>query len=78
MRTDNAGNVPATGDYVAFNRSGQIATGYIERIGRGQWGPIYYIRVVLPTRDDGKQSIVKGGALCLLVLDAAAERDDNG
>ena len=63
---DNSGRVPETGDYVAYNYSGQIATGYIRKIGRGRYGPRFYIEQVVPTA--GHESIVNGGPRCVLVL----------
>jgi hypothetical protein len=71
FRADNAGREPQLGDYVAYNYSGQIAAGFIRRIGKGKWHPIFEIEMVLP--EEGHKSLVKGGPKCVLVLD----RDDD-
>jgi hypothetical protein len=67
---DNAGRIPQEGDYVAYNYSGQIACGFITKIGvtRSRYwsGPIYHIMQVLP--EEGHKSKVKGGPKCVLVL----------
>lgn len=69
MRTDNAGCVPKVGDYVAYNMSGQIATGYILSVGKSRLAPIYRIERVLPERPHmHPTSTVRGGPQCLLVL----------
>ena len=65
---DNAGRTPKVGDYVAYNYSGQLATGFIKSVGRGRWNPTYTIHQVLPK--EGHVSHIRGGAKCLLVLDA--------
>lgn len=71
---DNAGHEPRAGDYVAFNYSGQIAAGFITRVGRqGRYEllrPTFHIDRVIP--DEGK-SVVRGGSKCLLVLDRPKE-----
>lgn len=74
-RTDNAGNVPKVGDYVAYNWSGQLATGYIVSLGIKRHNPIYHIQRVLPPKEDYDDGIsrVRGGAKCLLVLEPADE-----
>lgn len=72
--TDNAGTVPREGDYVAYNYSGQIATGYIKHVGRNARGchtGNYTIHQILP--EEGHISRIRGGAKCLLVLEPADE-----
>jgi hypothetical protein len=64
--TDNAGQVPEVGDFVAYNYSGQIATGWIRYVGRSK---IFTIIQLHP--EEGRISRVRGGARCLLVLDKA-------
>jgi len=64
-KADNAGREPVEGDYVAYNYSGQIATGFITRVTRSA----FYIECVLPVNRTGKQSIVRGGPKCMLVLE---------
>lgn len=75
MNTDNAGNTPEVGDYVAYNWSGQIATGFIAGMGRSKLSPIYKIERVIPEQRQHERekpiSTVRGGARCLLVLDKA-------
>jgi hypothetical protein len=71
---DNAGHIPAEGDYVAYNYSGQIATGYVRHIGRSKSGSPtgrFTIHQVLPT--EGHISRIKGGPKCLLVLDKGSD-----
>lgn len=68
--TDNAGRVPQEGDYVAYNYSGQIATGYIRHVGRTKSGRNtgnFTIEQILPK--EGHTSRIRGGPKCLLVLD---------
>ena len=67
-RADNAGSEPKLGDYVAYNYSGQIATGFIRHVGKGKWNPTFTIHQVLP--EEGHISRVRGGAKCMLVLDS--------
>ena len=70
--TDNAGNVPGLGDYVAYNWSGNIATGFIEKLGKTHRNrPIYHIYQVLP--NEGTKSVVRGGPTCVLVLEKKEE-----
>ncbi len=67
---DNAGRVPLEGDFVAYNYSGSIATGYVRHVGRSRSGrPTgnFTIHQVLPT--EGHVSRIRGGAKCLLVLE---------
>lgn len=67
---DNAGNLPSEGDYVAYNWSGQIATGYIRHVGRSRNGSLtgrFTIHMVLPK--EGHISRIRGGSKCLLVLE---------
>lgn len=77
MSTDNAGRTPKVGDYVAYNYSGQIATGYIISVGRKKFNPVYHIQRIIPPKrewETGDQiSRVRGGAKCLLVLESADE-----
>ena len=73
--TDNAGQIPTEGDYVAYNWSGQIATGFIRHVGRNRIGGHtgnYTIEMILPK--EGHTSRIRGGARCLLVLDR--EKDE--
>lgn len=63
---DNTGQTPEVGDFVAYNYSGQIATGWVVRTGKGRWGTIFYIHQCKP--EDGHMSTVRGGPKCLLVL----------
>lgn len=69
--TDNNGSIPEVGDFVAYNYSGQLATGWITRVSRirrGAWsGPGYEIKMLRP--DDGATSRVRGGPKCVLVLE---------
>lgn len=68
--TDNAGNVPEEGDYVAYNYSGQIATGVIRFVSRSTGGRSlgkYVIVQIHPTK--GHISRVRGGTKCVLVLE---------
>ena len=71
--TDNNLQQPEVGDFVAYNWSGQIATGWIKSIGRGRNGPIFKIQMLRPM--DGHQSTVRGGPKCVLVLEKAEEQD---
>lgn len=64
-RTDNAGAVPGVGDYVAYNYSGQIATGFVKSVSKD--GVRFVIEQVIPR--EGHVSRIRGGARCLLVLD---------
>lgn len=69
-QTDNVGNTPQEGDFVAYNYSGQIATGYVRHVGRtpgGRQTGRFTIVQVCP--EDGHISRVKGGPKCLLVLE---------
>lgn len=69
-RADNAGREPAEGDFVAYNYSGQIATGWITHVGRSASGrPTgnFTIRQLVP--QDGHVSRIRGGPKCLLVLE---------
>lgn len=66
-RADNAGQTPEVGDFVAYNYSGQIATGWIKSTGRGKWNTTYTIHQVCPT--EGHISRVRGGPKCVLVLE---------
>lgn len=68
---DNCGRVPKEGDFVAYNMSGQIATGFIRHAGRTRSGRLtgrFTIEQVRP--EEGHVSRIKGGPKCLLVLDA--------
>ena len=65
FKTDNAGRTPEPGDYVAYNYSGQIATGFIKTKSRD--GVRFTIEQVLP--HEGHISRIRGGAKTLLVLD---------
>ena len=60
---DNRGCEPKEGDYVAYNYSGQVATGHIVRIASRSR---IIIRQSYPK--DGHESILKGGPQCLMVL----------
>lgn len=73
MPTDNAGHTPEVGDYVAYNWSGQIATGYIVSVGRSRYSPTYRIEQVLPGRQQ-KHSRVNGSRN-VLVLQKGAEAE---
>lgn len=68
-QADNAGRIPQVGDYVAYNMSGQIATGYITHMDK--WRRNITIKQVLP--DDEHTSRIRGGVKCVLVLQEAAE-----
>lgn len=68
---DNAGRVPKEGDYVAYNYSGQVAAGFIRRVGRGRWHDTFAIEQVVP--EEGHESLVRGGPKCLLVLEPKEE-----
>lgn len=70
-KADNVGNEPKLGDFVAYNYSGQIATGWITKIGKGKWHPIFTVKQLHP--QDGHVSKVKGGPKCVLVLEAKEE-----
>lgn len=69
--TDNAGQIPEEGDFVAYNYSGQIATGFITYAQRSNSGRLtggsYIIEQVHPK--EGHRSRVKGGPKCVLVLE---------
>ena len=67
--TDANGIKPEIGDFVAYNCSGQIATGYITSTGKyaNRLRKIYHIYQISPK--DGKKSVIRGGARCLLVLE---------
>lgn len=81
MITDHAGQTPEVGDYVAYNKSGQIAAGYITSVGKSRNHPIYTIeRIIPPKRDetwskDNLISQVRGGPKCLLVLQKGTNND---
>ena len=66
MATDNAGVTPEIGDYVAYNWSGQIATGYVVGVGRGRWGRNYRIEQVIPGRQQNP-SLVKDSRSVLVL-----------
>ena len=73
--TDANGRTPQVGDFVAYNYSGQIATGWITKIGHRiskysslGGNKIYHIHQVAP--HEGKKSVVRGGAKCLIVLES--------
>lgn len=73
---DNAGQLPEEGDYVAYNYSGQIATGYIRHVGRSKSGRptgLFTIHQVLPR--EGHISRIRGGPKCLLVLQKGNDED---
>jgi hypothetical protein len=79
---DYRGTVPKVGDYVAYNKSGQIALGHILYVSKDkrnfriledtdvkdllQFGP-------QPTIREKHISRIKGGARCLLVLESAPD-----
>lgn len=79
---DYRGAIPKVGDYVAYNKSGQIALGHIISVSKDkhnfriaedtdakdllQFGP-------QPTIHQPHISRIKGGARCLLVLEAAPD-----
>ena len=67
MSTDNAGQTPEVGDFVAYNYSGEIATGWIKSTGRARYGRSYTIHQVHPK--EGHISRVRGGSKCVLVLE---------
>lgn len=72
-RADNAGQIPEEGDFVAYNYSGQIATGYIRHVGRTPSGnPTGRFTIVQVCPEDGHISRVKGGPKCVLVLEKAS------
>lgn len=75
--TDNMGKEVEEGDFVAYNWSGQIATGFVTRVRQGsKYGytrTIYHIECVMPKSNAGKESVVRGGAQCILVLDKASD-----
>lgn len=73
--TDNSGQVPEVGDYVAYNWGGQLATGWIVGTGRSRIRPTYRIHQCLPTSEEGHISHVRGGSRCVLVL---AKKDPLG
>ena len=78
-QTDNSGQVPQLGDYVAYNYSGQIATGYIRHVGTSKRGfrtGLFTIHQVLP--EEGHISRIRGGVKCLLVLQTADKVTDAG
>ena len=60
---DNSGQTPEVGDYVAYNYSGQIATGWITKI-----SPRHHFRIWQNDPKPGHQSLVRGGPRCVLVL----------
>ena len=66
--------VPAVGDTVAYNQSGNIAVGVLVRIGHTRTGgPIYYIEQTHPSPlPPARLSRVRGGAWCVLVLKESA------
>ena len=69
---DNAGNYPEEGDFVAYNYSGQIATGWIRHVSRSKSGRSlgkYIINQLHPHEDH--VSRVRGGPKCVLVLQKA-------
>lgn len=69
---DNCGRVPEVGDFVAYNYSGQIATGWITYKGMTKSGRptgTFTIEQLLP--EPGHRSHVRGGPKCLLVLERA-------
>jgi hypothetical protein len=68
--TDNAGQHPEVGDYVAYNYSGQIATGWILSTGRGRWHTTYRIHQHFPR--EGHISHIRGGSKCVLVMEKGA------
>ena len=66
----DANNIePEVGDFVAYNWSGRVATGYITSTGQNphRIRKIYHITQVAP--NDGHKSVVRGGADCVLVLE---------
>ena len=68
--TDNNGVVPEKGDFVAYNYSGQIATGWITHKGLTKSGRStgnFTIKQLAP--EDGHVSHVRGGPKCMLVLE---------
>lgn len=67
--TDANGTTPEVGDFVAYNCSGSIATGWITSTGKykNRYRKIFHILQHAPT--DGHKSVVRGGANCLLVLE---------
>ncbi len=67
--TDANGVTPEIGDFVAYNCSGNIATGYITSTGKypNRFKKIFHIEQIAP--HEGKKSRVRGGASCLLVLE---------
>jgi hypothetical protein len=65
--TDNGNTIPEVDDYVAYNWSGQIATGYIVR--KSKDGRHFSIEQALPEKQKGHISRIRGGPRCLLVLD---------
>lgn len=74
--TDNWGNLPEEGDFVAYNYSGSIATGYIRYVSRSKSGRSlgrYIINQTHPNSDH--VSRVKGGVKCVLVL-KKTDKDD--
>lgn len=70
-QTDCNGETPEIGDFVAYNYSGDIATGWIIKIGKkDRGGSIYTIHQVAP--EEGHISKVRGGSMCVLVLEKAS------
>lgn len=72
-RTDNGGQTPEVGDYVAYNWSGQIAAGFILSVSKD--GMRFRIHQVLPKRQEGHISRINGGPQCMLVLDKHEAED---
>lgn len=64
--TDNRGIVPEVGDFVAYNYSGQLATGYVIRKSKDR--RTFVIHQESPHSHVRHQSRVRGGAKCILVL----------
>lgn len=70
---DNNGKLPEVGDFVAYNYSGQVATGWITHVGIAGRAKVrngnFTIRQLAPK--DGHISRVRGGPKCVLVLEKA-------
>ena len=73
-RRDNLGQLVDAGDFVAYNYSGYIAVGWVERFSKD--GHTIYIRQLSPT--DGHLSRVKGGPKCVLVLEKNTMGSNDG
>jgi hypothetical protein len=70
------GQIPEVGDYVAYNYSGQIATGWIKKIGSAssrQYASSGIIEIHQTFPKEGHISKVRGGPKCVLVLEKGSD-----